>query len=155
MKAEKDLERFMARFTPEVEALGEAVLAKMRSRFPCAIQMVYDNYNFLVIGFGPTERASEAVFSIAMFARGVSLCFLQAASKLPDPKKLLQGNGNTARHIRLESASTLDRPSVRALMTHACKRARVPFDSKAHGRLIIKSVSAKQRPRRPKETPKR
>src|SRR6185295_18540436 len=111
MTPEKQLAVFMARFTPEVEALAEAALAKIRARFPHAIQMVYDNYNFLVIGFSPTERASEAVFSIALFARGVSLCFLQAAGKLPDPKKLLVGSGKQARHIKLENAAVLDRPA--------------------------------------------
>jgi|ERR1035437_6433479 hypothetical protein len=149
MTPEKQLAGFMARFTPEVEALAEAALAKMRARFPNAIQMVYDNYNFLVIGFGPTERASEAIFSLALFARGVILCFVQAAAKLPDPKKLLKGSGKQARHIRLESAAVLDRPAVKALMSQALKRAAVPFDATVPGRLIIKSVSAKQRPRRP------
>src|SRR5437867_8746733 len=103
--------------------------------------MVYDNYNFLVIGFGPTERASEAIFSIALSARGVSLCFLQAGPKLPDPEKLLKGSGNTVRHIRLKGAAVLDRPTVKALMSQALKRATVPFDSTLPGRLIIKSVS--------------
>jgi hypothetical protein len=39
-------------------------LAKMRARLPGAVELVYDNYNALAIGFGPTERTSEAVFSI-------------------------------------------------------------------------------------------
>src|SRR3954470_3171839 len=121
MKPEKQLATFMGRFTPEVEALGKSILASMRSRFPSAVQMVYDNYNFLVIGFGPTERASEAIFSIAMSARGVSLCFLQAGPKIPDPKKLLQGTGKQARHLRLEGAAVLADPDVKALMSAAQK----------------------------------
>jgi hypothetical protein len=149
MKPEKQLAGFMARFTPEVAALARGALARMRARFPNAIQMVYDNYNFLVIGFSPTERPSEAIFSIALFARGVSLCFLQAGPKLPDPEKLLRGSGKRVRHIRLESAAVLDRPAVKALMSAALKRAVVPFDATVPGRLIIKSISAKQRPRRP------
>ena len=149
MKPEEQLAGFLAKFTPEVAALAEAALTKLRARFPTAVQMVYDNYNFLVIGFGPSERASEAIFSIALHARGVGLCFLQAGPQLPDPKKLLQGSGKRVRHIRLESAAVLDRPAVKALMSHALKRAAVPFDPAAPGRLIIKSVSAKQRPRRP------
>jgi hypothetical protein len=150
MNPEKQLAGFLAKFTPEVAALAEAVLAKMRARFPNAIQMVYDNYNFLVIGFGPTERASECIFSIALSARGAALCFLQGGPQLPDPDHLLRGSGNRVRNIRLESAAVLDRPAVKALMSHALKRAAVPFDPAASGRLIIKSVSAKQRPRRPK-----
>ena len=149
MKPEKQLAVFMARFTPAVVALARGALARMRARFPNAIQMVYDNYNFLVIGFSPTERPSEAIFSLALFARGVGLCFLQAGPDLPDPEKLLRGSGKRVRNIRLENAATLDRPAVKALISAALKRARVPFDATVPGRMIIKSVSAKQRPRRP------
>ena len=150
MNPELQLAEFIAKFTPEVAALAEAVLARMRKRFPTAIQMVYDNYNFLVIGFSPTERPSQAIFSIALFARGVSLCFLQAAPAIPDPEKLLKGSGKKVRHIRLETAAVLDRLAVKAVMSEAIKRAAVPFDPEATGRLMIKSVSARQRPRRPK-----
>src|SRR6266849_3945551 len=112
MTPKAQLKSFMARFTPEVETLAQRILVKMRARFPSAIQMVYDNYNFLVIGFSPTERPSEAVFSIALGPRRVSLCFLQAASKLPDPEKLLRGSGIQVRNLCLEDATVLDRPAV-------------------------------------------
>src|SRR3954471_5699087 len=117
MTPEKQLAGFLARFNPDVAELGKAALAKMRKRFPSAIQMVYDNYNFLVIGFGPTGRPSEAVFSLALSARGVNLCFLQAAAQLPDPEKLLRGNGKQARNIRVETAAALDKPAVKALIS--------------------------------------
>ena len=38
---------------------------------------------------------------------------------------------------------------VKTLITEALKRAVVPFDANVRGRLVIRSVSAKQRPRRP------
>ena len=139
---------FIAKFTPEVAALIRASRAKMRARLPHAIEMVYDNYNFFVVGFGPTERPSEAVFSIAAYARGVGLCFLNGA-KLPDPQKRLRGSGKQVRNIQLPTAATLDEPAVKALMATAIERAPVPFDPAARPRLIIKSISAKQRPRRP------
>jgi hypothetical protein len=147
------LASFLAKFTPEIAALTEAILARMRKRYPTALELVYDNYNALAIGFCPTERTSEAIFSIAVFPRWVSLFFLQANRGLPDPENLLQGDGNVARHIRLPKAATLDEPAVKALMLEAASRAIVPFDPKGVRRLIIKSISAKQRPRRPAETP--
>ena len=56
----------------------------MRARLPGAIELVYDNYNFFVIGFGPNDKPSQAIFSIAAHARGVNLCFLQGdATALP------------------------------------------------------------------------
>ena len=147
--AETQLASFLAKFTPAMAALAAAAMAKLTRRYPHALRMVYDNYNGLVIGFVPTERPSEAIFSLAVMADHASLCFLQGGPALPDTDKLLRGSGNTARHLRLENAATLDRPAVKTLLTLAVERAKVPFDSATNGRLIIRSISAKQRPRRP------
>ena len=144
---ETQLAGFIAKFAPDVAALIRAARKRMRARLPRATEFVYDNYNFFVIGYGPGERPSEAIFSLAAQAKGVSLCFLQGAG-LPDPKKILRGSGNVVRNIRLESAATLEKPEVRALIDAALERAKVPLDPKGKHQLIIRSVSAKQRPRR-------
>ena len=144
---EKQLAGFVAKFAPDVAAFIRAARRKMRARLPHAVEMVYDNYNFFVIGYGPTDKPSLAIFSLAAQAKGVSLCFLQGAG-LPDPEGLLKGSGNVVRSIRLETAATLDRPAVRTLMKLALERAKVGIDPKTAHRLMIKSVSAKQRPRR-------
>jgi len=149
---EEQLASFLAKFTPEVASLAEALLNGMRRRYPTALELVYDNYNALAIGFGPTERASEAIFSIAVFPRWVSLFFLQGKG-LPDPGKILQGSGNQARHIRVPSPATFDEPAVQAVMREATARAKVPFDPHGKHRLIIKSISARQRPRQPAKAP--
>ena len=151
-EAERQLESFLVKYDPEIADFARRALGKMRKLVPGAIEMVYDNYNWLVIGFGPTERPSEAIFSIVLPPRRVSLCFLQGAG-LPDPGKRLQGSGNVVRNIRLyeagePDAKVLDEPEVRALINVALNRAKVPMPAGAHRRLIIKSVSAKQRPRR-------
>lgn len=143
----KQLAGFIAKFTPEMGARIRSLRAALRRRLPHAHELVYDNYNFFVIGYGPTERPSEAVFSLAAQASGVALCFLWGA-KLPDPKKILRGSGHQVRSLKLPSAATLDEPAVKALLDAASQRAPVPFDPAVRPRLIIKSVSAKQRPRR-------
>ena len=141
------LAAFLARYTPEVAAVATGALAKMRKRLPGAVQLVYDNYNALVIVFGPSERASEAILSIALYPRWVTLFFARGAA-LPDPENLLKGSGTTIRHVVLGSAKDLDRPAIRALIGHAVAGSK-PLDPKARGRLVVKSVSARQRPRRP------
>jgi hypothetical protein len=154
--AEKQLAGFKAKFTDEVSALAEAILGEMRRLYPTALELVYDNYNALAIGFGPTERSSDAIFSIALYPRWVSLFFLQAQG-LPDPDHILKGTGNVVKHIVLPSAATLHEPAVAALMREAAERAKVPLDARGAHRLIVKSISAKQRPRRSveaKATPK-
>jgi hypothetical protein len=145
---EAQLDRFLVAFTPEIAAFARVALAKMRKRLPNAVEMVYDNYNALACGFGPTEKTSEAIFSIAVFPKNVNLFFLQGAA-LSDPKGLLQGEGNVVRYIRLEEEKTLDRADVKAMMAAALKMAKVPMNKKTEYKLVIKSVSPKQRPRRP------
>ncbi len=45
----------------------------LRRRFPTAHELVYDNYNFFVIGYSPTERPSDSIVSIAAGANGRSV----------------------------------------------------------------------------------
>lgn len=145
---ERQLAGFIAKYSPDIGALAEAALAKMRKRLPGAIELVYDNYNGLAIAFGPTERTSDAIFSITLYPRWVSLFFVNGAA-LPDPHKLLKGSGKTIRHIVLDDATMLDRPAVRALMTQALAGAAKPLDANLPNRIVIKSISPKRRPRRP------
>src|ERR1035437_4256713 len=145
---ESQLDAFLDKYTPAVATLARACLAKMRARLPGAVQLVYDNYNALAIGFGPSERASEALFSIALYPRWVTLFFLQGAG-LADPEQLLKGKGKVVRHIVLASAADLGQPAIQDLMAKALQRAEQGIDPTAPGRLVIRSISAKQRPRRP------
>jgi len=148
MGAGRQVSGFIARFDPAVAKIARAARTKMRKRLPTAVELVYDNYNALAIGFGPTERTSEAVLSIAVYARGVNLYFLRGAS-LPDPDGLLQGAGSRGRFVRLPSASVLDDPRVAWLVTTAIAHSSVPFPATGRGYTVVKSVSARQRPRRP------
>jgi hypothetical protein len=146
--AEHELQALIEKFTPEIATLARACLMKMRAKLPGAAQLVYDNYNALAIGFGPSQRASEAIFSIVLYPRWVTLFFLQGAS-LPDPNKLLKGSGKVVRHIVLASADDLDAPAIQGLMTIALNRAKVAMDPEARGSLEIRAIAPKQRPRRP------
>jgi|SRR5579862_3511877 len=146
------LDFFLDKYTPEVAAFARGALTKMRRLMPGAIEMVYDNYNALVVGFGPSERPSEAIFSIALYPDHVSLCFLQGA-RLQDPAGLLEGSGNVVRHIRLFTAGspdprTLDDREVRMLIASGLLDAKVQMPAKPQRKLIIRAISAKQRPRR-------
>jgi hypothetical protein len=151
MTPRQELEALIDRFNPDVAALARRALAKVRKLTPGSLELVYDNYNALAIGFSPTERAGDGIFSIAIFPRHPSFFFLQGA-KLPDPTKRLCGSGNVVRHIVLEDVAIFDEPDVKKLVDVALARAKVPLDPKQPRRMIIKSTSAKQRPRRPKTT---
>ena len=148
MDGQAQLDTFIDKFTPEVAVLTRALIDKMKGRVPGATIMVYDNYNALAIGFGPSDKAGKAILSLAVMPRWVTLCFLWGVH-LPDPHKLLKGSGSRVRHVRLMTPQAFDDPRVDALIGEALERAEVPIDPAAPQKLIIKSVSAKQRRRRP------
>jgi hypothetical protein len=144
--AAAQLTSFIARLSPEVARTVRLARAKLRKRLPRAIEMVYDNYNALVIGYSPTERPSDAILSIAVYPRWANLFFLQGAH-LSDPDQLLQGRGSRVRHIRLDArAALLDAAAVRALLTEAIACADAPFAGRH--RLVIRAVSKNPRRRR-------
>jgi hypothetical protein len=145
---QKKIDSFLAKYTPKMEKLARAALVKMRKRLPNAVEFVYDNYNALVFGFGPNERPSDAIFSIALYPKHAALCFLQGA-KLPDPHKRLRGSGNIVRNVRVDAVGVLDDPQIVTLIDEALDRAKVQMDPNQKRQLAIRSVSAKQRPRRP------
>jgi hypothetical protein len=89
------------------------------------------------------------VVSIALYPRWVTLFFLEGA-ELPDPKGLLRGSGTRVRSITLETAADIDAPAVQALIRAALGQADVRIDPAGRRRLMIKSISRKQRPRRPR-----
>lgn len=144
---EKRIKGFIDKFEPRHQKLIRSVRKALRNHLPGAYELVYDNFNFLVIGYSPTERPSDAILSIAAASNGVGLCFIHGA-RLPDPKKILLGSGNQTRFIRLESADVLARPEVENLIAAAITRAKTPLQKTGTGKVIIRSVSAKQRPRR-------
>jgi len=145
--AEARLTEFVAKFSPEHQRMIRAVRKRLRERFEGAYELVYDNYNFFVIGYSPTERSSDAIVSMACASNGVGLCFIHGA-KLPDPTGILEGSGKQTRFIHLDTPDLLGRADVEALIAEAIARSKSPLSAAAGGRLIIRSVSAKQRPRR-------
>lgn len=149
----RQLAGFIDKYDAPVARLARSTRAAVRKRLPTAVELVYDNYQFLAIGFSATERASDSVVSLAVSPNGVALSFYYGAS-LPDPEGILLGSGNQNRFVRLTSAATLDNPAVQALLRAAIDQAETPLPAKGRGYTLIKSISAKQRPRRRTRKPR-
>ena len=152
--AETELAEFIDKFTPEIAKAIRAVRAALRKRLPTANELVYDNYNFFVIGYSSTLRPSDSFVSLVADGHGVRLAFYWG-SRLPDPAGILLGGGNQNRFIRLESARDLSKPAVEALIRAAAAQGKAPLPKTGRGALVIRSVSAKQRPRRVAAKPQR
>lgn len=132
-----ELDQIIAKQSPEMATLTRAVLAKLRPRFPGAVEMVYDKKRGMVVGFCPDDRASNVINSIGVYSKWINLYFFEGDS-LPDPEGLLQGTGTIVRNIRINSAVDLDKPGVKALMAEALERAHPKLDRKAKRRVVIR-----------------
>ena len=143
---EAQLKSFIDKFDPQNQTLIRSVRAALRKRLPGAHELVYDNYNFFVIAYCPTEKTGDSYFSIGADKNGANLFFGYTGTKVDDPAKLLQGTGTSNRFVRLASARDLERPAVRALIAQSIAISKPMGD--APGRLVIRAISAKQRPRR-------
>jgi hypothetical protein len=144
---EKQLESFISKFDRNLGKQIRECRSAMRARFPTSNELVYDNYNFFVIGYCTTERPSDCVVSLAVNAKGIGLSFYHGAT-LPDPHRILQGGGKQNRFVRLDGAATLRKPEVEELLNAAEEQADPPFPKSGQSKLIIRSISEKQRPRR-------
>jgi len=143
----RQLAAAIAKFDPAVARVVRAAMVTLRRRFTTAVELVYDSYNALAIGWGATDRMSDVIVSLAVYSSGVNLYFMHGA-RLPDPKGLLQGGGRQGRFVRLPEAAILSTPAVAALLDSATKAARTPFPAGGKRRTVIKAVAATQRARR-------
>ncbi|HKS55406.1 MAG TPA: hypothetical protein VJS12_08985 [Steroidobacteraceae bacterium] len=146
------LKACIAKFDPATARVIRASRKRLRAVLPTANEIVYDNYNFFVIGYSPTLRPSDTIVSLAAAANGVGLSFYRGAT-LPDPQGMLLGTGKQNRFVRLPTAEVLAQRGVKALILAAIRQSKVPLPDHGHGTTLIKSVSAKQRPRRKKMQP--
>ncbi|MDB5469615.1 MAG: hypothetical protein JWR84_1175 [Caulobacter sp.] len=139
---------FAAKYEPHIAAQFLECVERLRARMPGADVLIYDNYQGLVAGFGPPTRVSDAVLSVLALPRHVTLCFLRGAG-LDDPDKVLKGGGARVRHVRLTGPEMLADAGIAALIDQALERTPVAIPDSPAGRMVVNSISAKQRPRRP------
>ena len=144
--AEAQLRTLIDKFAPAHLRLIGAMRRSLRKRLPTAHEVVYEYRDWFVISYSPSEQGYEGVLAIRGDADGVKFYF-NRGKELPDPEKLLKGSASQVRFIDLESASTLARPAVARLIDEAIAGNRVPFASAGRGSVVIRTASAKQRPR--------
>jgi hypothetical protein len=143
----RQVEGFIDKFEPVMAKRIREVRAALRRRFPGAVELVYDNYNFFVIGFCSANKQADCVCSVAADRNGVGLHFMYGA-ELADPEGMLEGSGVQNRFVRLvDGVKTLRDARVKALIEEAAAIAETPMP-KEQGYTVVRSVSEKQRPRR-------
>ena len=145
---ERRIAGFVDKYTPAIAAQLRDARQRLRAHVPRGVEMVFDNYNALVFGIGPTDRTRESFISIAGYPKWVTLFFLDGES-LHDPDGLLEGEGKQVRGIRLKTPADMATPAVAALIAQAIATRRDALATAAPLSTVIKAEVEKQRPRRP------
>jgi hypothetical protein len=144
--------KFIAKYSPSVASQFRAARSSVRAHFPRGYELVYDNYNALGCGFSTSPRASDVLVSVVAYPNWVTLFFFRGV-RLSDPDGILQGSGSRIRSLRLVPPSLLSSKPVQALLKQAIAQVRDELAVAPAISTIVKSVSAKQRPRRPVAKP--
>ncbi len=145
---------FIAKFSPEVASQFRKARAEVRALFPRGFELVYDNYNAFGCGYSTTAKSSGVVVSVVAYPRWVTVFFFYG-TKLSDPDGILRGSGSRIRSVRLSPPTLLQSKAVRALLKQAIAKFKSEFQTAPRLSTHIKSVVAKQLPRRPRTKPKR
>jgi hypothetical protein len=126
-------------------ALREVILEEA----PDASESIYQVYT-VAIWFGFTGKMKDMFCYIATNAGHVNLGFPKGTS-LPDPNRVLEGEGKAMRHIKLRSQGDLERPFVRRYIQTAMEQAGRLVAS-GTGKSVVKSERGVQAKRHPKKS---
>ena len=145
----KDMLKFLEEFPCESREIALLLRDWVWELYPDCNELIYDNYNFLAFGWGPTERMSDIFCSIAVGTRGVIFGFMWGV-RLDDPKGLLAGGGNQFRSLRVPDIEKFPKADVKKLLKQAFDISVERLKGKPqtpNGQTITKSISpTKRRP---------
>jgi hypothetical protein len=148
MNTKTQIDGFLAKYTPEIARQLREARKHLQGYLPRGYELVFENYNALVFGYSPNEKSTGAIISVAGYPKWTTLFFLHG-TQLDDPDGVLEGAGKTVRSVRLQPFERLASPAVHTLLLQAIALAEGAFDAAPPLSTVVKTVVAKQRPRRP------
>ena len=146
----KDLIKFLKPFPDSVKEITLWLREFIWHLYPNCNELIYDNYNALVIAFALSDKASDAFCSIAVYSKHVNFGF-NRGSEITDPDKILNGNGSLYRYITIKEKNDFPKTYIKKLLKEAYinSLARLKENKQTlKGQTITKLISPVQR--RPK-----
>src|SRR5258706_14954018 len=150
----KDLHKFLVIFSKQSQDIALWLRDWVWDLYPKCNELIYDNYNFLAFGWGPTDRMSDIFCSIAVGTRGVIFGFMHGVD-LDDPENRLAGGGNQFRSLRVPHIKEFPKAYIKKLLKQAYENSVSRLKGRPQtpiGETIVKSISEKKR--RPGMPPK-
>jgi len=114
-------------------ALREIILEEV----PDASESIYQVYT-VAIWFGFSEKMKDMFCYIATNAGHINLGFPRGAT-LPDPNRVLEGEGKTMRHIKFTNIEDIHRNYVRRYIQASIEQLGETAPKRGTGKTIVKS----------------
>jgi len=127
---------FLEAYDRNISEIALALREMVLEEAPDASESIYQVYT-VAIWFGYSGKMKDMFCYITTSAGHVNLGFPRGAS-LPDPNRVLEGNGKTMRHIKFRSPSDVERPFVPRYIQAAMEQA-APAGARGSGKSVVKS----------------
>jgi len=133
---------FLEAYDRPISDLALALREIILEEAPDASESIYQVYT-VAIWFGFSGKTKDMFCYITTHARHVNLGFPRGAA-LPDPNRVLEGDGKTMRHIKFANERELERPFVRRYIRAAIEQVGAPAGS-GTGKSVVKSANGSVR----------
>ena len=113
------VESWLAKLPAELREITAALIGVARKKMPDAHEFIYHD----AVGYSVSESPFDRICYLAPQKKGyVNFGFFFGAG-LPDPKKLLIGEGKRLRHVKVWSVGEAINPALAKLVTLTWKQA--------------------------------
>jgi hypothetical protein len=145
---DRQLLGFLEAYDRPIAELALALREIILEEVPDASESIYQLYT-VAIWFGFSGKMKDMFCYIATSARHINLGFPRG-STLPDPNRVLEGDGKAMRHIKFASERDLERPFVRRYIRASIEQLGEAASTGGTGKSVVKSRTKNPtRPRRP------
>ncbi len=131
---------FLEAYDPHISDLALALRDVILEEAPDASESIYQVYT-VAIWFGFSGKMKDMFCYITTNAKHVNLGFPRG-STLPDPNRILEGDGKAMRHIKLRTQQDVERPFLRRYIQSAMEQAR-RSGATGTGKSVVKSERAR------------
>ena len=133
---------FLKAYDPHIADLALTLREIILEEVPDASESIYQVYT-VAIWFGFSGKMKDMFCYIATSADHINLGFPRG-STLPDPNRMLEGEGKAMRHIKFKSIAELERNYVRRYIQASIEQLAAAASMRGTGKTVVKS-SAKRR----------
>jgi hypothetical protein len=137
---------FLNVYDPHIADLALALREIILEEVPDASESIYRVYT-VAIWFGFSGKMKDMFCYISTSADHINLGFPRG-STLPDPNRVLEGEGKAMRHIKFKSAVELERNYVRRYIQASIEQLGAAAAARGTGKSVVRSTARKRSAKR-------